>query len=576
MTAIQLGVPGALDLDLDLLMRTRLLVQASSGGGKSWCLRRLAEEAFGHHIPHVIIDPEGEFSTLRERFDFLIVGKGGDTAASIRTAPLLARRILESGISAVCDIFELSPPDRARWVAAFLGALDTAPKELWRDLIVTVDEAHMFAPEKGKGESVALEAVMALATRGRKRGYCAVLATQRLGKLNKDVAAELQNVLIGRTTLDTDRDRAAEALGIGRSRREGFDRTIKKLDAGTFYALGRAIIGADSDPVLAKVGGVSTTHPEPGKRRAATPPPPTSVIRDLLARKFADLPAEADRQESTEAELRREVAELRHKNAILIREPGPPKEVRVEVIPKRVHKQLAAFEHQASLIERALESLGVTAASLQTAIGAFGRELAHEEERPAIAPKPDKAIAEAVRGLGSTGFDGAGLAKALARAADPDPGRNGALNRGALRLLGLLKERHPDRLTSKELAVLAVMTPDGGTFKTYMGKLAGLGYIDRDRGSIGVTAKGRAVATPIPPIERRALLTEWQGKLTGRARDILESVAVEHEVVGKDLAERFKMTTDGGTWKTYVGKIIGLGLVTRGRGTLRIHPELAL
>ncbi len=56
-------------LDLDILIRTRLLVQANSGGGKSWLLRRFAEETFGK-VPLIIIDPEGEFATLREKFGF--------------------------------------------------------------------------------------------------------------------------------------------------------------------------------------------------------------------------------------------------------------------------------------------------------------------------------------------------------------------------------------------------------------------------------------------------------------------------------------------------------------------------
>jgi DNA helicase HerA-like ATPase len=41
--------------------------------------------------------------------------------------------------------------------------------------------------------------VKGLATRGRKRGFCAVAATQRLSKLHEGRAAECNNKLIGRT-----------------------------------------------------------------------------------------------------------------------------------------------------------------------------------------------------------------------------------------------------------------------------------------------------------------------------------------------------------------------------------------
>ncbi|MFX8199489.1 DUF87 domain-containing protein, partial [Acinetobacter baumannii] len=45
-------------LDLERLLATRLLIQAGSGGGKSWLLRRLIEQAFGK-VRLIVFDPEG-------------------------------------------------------------------------------------------------------------------------------------------------------------------------------------------------------------------------------------------------------------------------------------------------------------------------------------------------------------------------------------------------------------------------------------------------------------------------------------------------------------------------------------
>ena len=64
-------------IDIATLVSTRLLVTASSGGGKSETLRRILEEAVGH-IQCIVIDPEGEFSTLREKKPFVLIGEGGD------------------------------------------------------------------------------------------------------------------------------------------------------------------------------------------------------------------------------------------------------------------------------------------------------------------------------------------------------------------------------------------------------------------------------------------------------------------------------------------------------------------
>src|SRR5207302_8509415 len=81
-------------------------------------------------------------------------------------------------------------------------------------------------------------AVIDLATLGRERGYSAILATKRLSKLNKDAAAECNNKLIGRTTLDVDMKRASEELGFT-SKEQAI--ALRNLVAGEFYTFGPAI-----------------------------------------------------------------------------------------------------------------------------------------------------------------------------------------------------------------------------------------------------------------------------------------------------------------------------------------------
>src|SRR5690242_14423677 len=94
-------IGAGIDCDLERLVSTKLLVQANSGGGKSWALRRLLEQTHGA-IQQIVIDPEGEFASLRERFDYVLASRqGGDTLADPRTAKLLAERVLELGISTI-------------------------------------------------------------------------------------------------------------------------------------------------------------------------------------------------------------------------------------------------------------------------------------------------------------------------------------------------------------------------------------------------------------------------------------------------------------------------------------------
>jgi len=130
-------------MDLEKLIDTRLLVQANSGGGKSWLLRRILEQSHGK-VQQIVIDLEGEFSTLREKYDYILASKEGDIPAEPRSAALLARKILELNVSTIVDLYELSHYDRKHFVRLFLDALINAPKKLWHPALVVVDEAHVF------------------------------------------------------------------------------------------------------------------------------------------------------------------------------------------------------------------------------------------------------------------------------------------------------------------------------------------------------------------------------------------------------------------------------------------------
>jgi hypothetical protein len=58
-----------------------MLIQANSGGGKSRAIRQLLEQTHGR-VQQLVLDPEGEFATLRERFDYVLAGRGAEAVAT--------------------------------------------------------------------------------------------------------------------------------------------------------------------------------------------------------------------------------------------------------------------------------------------------------------------------------------------------------------------------------------------------------------------------------------------------------------------------------------------------------------
>src|SRR5947209_19528398 len=131
----------AIVADLDRLMISKMLIQANSGGGKSWALRYLLEQTHGR-VQQIVLDPEGEFGSLREKYDYLLAGAGedADVPATPATAAMLCREIMKLGVSTVIDLYDLELPDRHRFVRIFLEELMRLPRALWRPLLVVIDE----------------------------------------------------------------------------------------------------------------------------------------------------------------------------------------------------------------------------------------------------------------------------------------------------------------------------------------------------------------------------------------------------------------------------------------------------
>ena len=276
----------AATLDLEELLATRLLVQGNSGSGKSHLLRRLLEQS-APWVQQTIIDPEGDFVTLSEHFGHLVIDAEAHTEQGLQLAGERARM---HRVSTVLNLEGLDAENQLRRAAAFLGGLFEVDRDHWYPMLVVVDEAQLFAPAiagevSDEARKLSLGAMTNLMCRGRKRGLAGVIATQRLAKLAKNVAAEATNFLMGRTFLDIDMARAADLLGMERRQAEAF----RDLERGHFIALGPAL---SRRPLRLRIG-VTETQPRNGIQRLM--PMPQAPLEDARAVILAAPPVDAAR-----------------------------------------------------------------------------------------------------------------------------------------------------------------------------------------------------------------------------------------------------------------------------------------
>ena len=241
-------------LDLEELLATRLLVQGNSGSGKSHLLRRLLEQSAAL-VQQAIIDPEGDFVTLADKFGHVVVDAAAQPRATCSASPPASASIASRWCSTskgleveAADALRRRLPRRP----VRCGARLLVSRCWWWSTRRSCSRPPPPAKCRTRRAKLSLGAMTNLMCRGRKRGLAGVIATQRLAKLAKNVAAEASNFLMGRTFLDIDMARAADLLGMERRQAEMF----RDLERGHFVALGPAL---SRRPLPMRIGEVETS-----------------------------------------------------------------------------------------------------------------------------------------------------------------------------------------------------------------------------------------------------------------------------------------------------------------------------
>jgi hypothetical protein len=533
-----------LELDLDRLVGSHLGIVANAGGGKSGLIRRLLEQTHGR-IQHIILDIEDEFYSLRERFDYVIAGGDGDAPATVDNAAALARGALEHGFSLICQLNDLGGEGAREFVHAFLSAMLMAPRDLWRPCLIVIDETQRFDADS----------IRMLTERGRKRGFTAVLASQRLPKIDANIRGDLNNWIMGRVGQSLDRRIMADQLGMTKAG----ERELAGIQPRHFWAMGPAL---SADPVLFEVADVSTTMVRPGQAKVPTPPAP-EALREILAG-LAAAPADDEAgaallttpphygQAAEIAELKRRIAELEAERDEWTIERGVGQQQLDELQREvdRLHGVIAAYQ-------RGFEAqAGILADISWPSVPRKDGTMPHEPRviPPVVAP-PEPAQPPA----------------------RPAPAASTKL--GAERKpLAALAAVYPSGLTEAQWATSAGFKRTGGTWGTYKSRLRSAGLIEQrgDRWFATEAGAGAVGDVELPPKPGPGLVRWWADKLPGVGP--MAEVLIQRWpqwTSREDLAEYLGMAASGGTFGTYLSRLAGPELIERDRDRgVRLNPEM--
>ena len=565
-------------INLDKIVRGRALFQANSGGGKSYLLRKFLEESHGK-IQQIIIDPEGEFHTLREKYEYLLVGKdNADIQIDVRHAPLMAKKLMETRASAILDLYELPLFERIRFVKIFVDSLVNLPKKLWHPCIIVIDEIHIFAPESSKGRSEALEAVTSLASRGRKRGYALIGATQKLSKFNKDVAAELNTKFTGRCTLDIDQKRAAQDLGIKNHTQ------LRNLNY-EFYAYGPAVEGE----FKVKSYPVKTTHVDIGGSTKYTIANQSKI--DSMMKNFKELPQEAENVLRTTEDLKRKITEQGQeiktlKNRRTNIDPNLLTSKYNEGVNRGTFDTEKYYKSIISQYEKIVGSLAGVGnkinshtSQIDTIVNAFPGAIGDLPKKPTL-QKPNIVPHTSIPQTSRPAPDKLQTFTPQPNLPTPEgteSSDNQTLSRCASRCLVAFAQRGQPS-SKQQIGVLAEYSHKSGGFSNAISRLRAMGLIINNGSLLEITQEGIDKVGDYEPISEDPgdILDAWGKKLNRCPRMVLEYVcSLYPEASSKEsIGTAINYSHTSGGFSNAISQLNSLGLITKDGSAIKASKEM--
>jgi len=273
-------------LDLQELTTGRTFLCSVSRYGKTWTARRIIEQIFGQ-VGIIIIDVEGEYATLRDKFPLLIIGQ--DVPLVPESAEFLADQILEHDLSAIIDGSnpELDAAAFQEFLARFVTRFIAIETQARKPYLFVLEEADELAPEKGITPSLCKNEIMRLVKKGGKRGLGVLVLTQRAAFVSKFVISQCVNKLIGRNEWPDDLEVLRK---FARIPAKYADPESKNPDALKNFRKGQFFVAGDfvGKSEIVQVGPVITKH------LGATPsvvPPAPKELEEILQQLKDRLPA---------------------------------------------------------------------------------------------------------------------------------------------------------------------------------------------------------------------------------------------------------------------------------------------
>lgn len=190
MSVLDIDVLNRLQLQAQELVGRSIAVLGITGSGKTNTTAVLIEELLSNGLPLTIVDIEGEYWGLKEKFEILVAGRSPHTEVEVvpSKAGDLAYISVKRGIPIILDLSDFQQEEIYEFLTNYFTSLWEACSTAKRPYQVILEEAHEFVPQNTNTPLKQL--LTRLALRGRKRGLGMILVSQRSAKVEKDLLTQ--------------------------------------------------------------------------------------------------------------------------------------------------------------------------------------------------------------------------------------------------------------------------------------------------------------------------------------------------------------------------------------------------
>ncbi len=204
MSVLSIDSSNGLQLQTQTFVGRSVAVLGITGSGKTNTAAVLIEELLSSGLPLTIVDIEGEYWGLKERFEILVAGRSDHSELNVgsENAAQLAEISVKRGISVILDLSDFIQEEAYEFLVQYFTSLWTACSSAKQPYQIVLEEAHEFVPQ---GISTPLKQILTrIALRGRKRGLGIILISQRSAKVEKDVLTQTSLLFLHKVVHPTD------------------------------------------------------------------------------------------------------------------------------------------------------------------------------------------------------------------------------------------------------------------------------------------------------------------------------------------------------------------------------------